>query len=90
MRIGIDMDDTTCSTTKKVIELEQDFSVGNKVSTVEDLWDAKRIRSVLSEIYKEVEDYINGKLSSEATHFKVVKYLEDFLRKEKKVNNQYT
>lgn len=55
MRIGIDMDDTTCSTTKKVIELEQDFSVGNKVSTVEDLWDAKRIRSVLSKIYKEVE-----------------------------------
>ena len=37
------------------------------------------------EIYKEVEDYINGKLSSEATHFKVVKYLEDFLRKEKKL-----
>ena len=44
----------------------------------------------IDEIYKEVEDYINGKLSSEATHFKVVKYLEDFLRKEKKVNNQYT
>lgn len=55
MRIGIDMDDTTCSTTKKVIELEQDFSVEKKVSTLEDLWDAKRIRSVLAKIYKEVE-----------------------------------
>lgn len=55
MRIGFDMDDTTCSTTEKVIELEQDFSVGKKVKTKKDLWDAKRIRNVLTKIYKEVE-----------------------------------
>ena len=55
MTIGIDMDDTTCSTRKKVIELEEDFSVGDKVTTVEALWDAKRIRNVLKKIYTEVE-----------------------------------